>query len=93
VCNDLAAGRAAAARQNAPSAALPSYQGALARGGAKGPEDVAILGDEAAVRAQLARLAALGVSDFNAVCVPIPEEPGAIERTQTLLASIAREEH
>jgi len=90
VCRDLAAGRAAAARMNAQSAALPSYQGALARGGAKGAEDVAILGDEASVRAQLARLAALGVSDFNAVCIPIPEEPDALERTHALLADLAR---
>jgi F420-dependent oxidoreductase-like protein len=92
VCSDLAAGRAAAARQNDQSAALPSYQGALARGGAKGPEDVAILGDETAVRAQLARLAALGVTDFNAVVTPIPEEPGAVERTHALLAALAREQ-
>jgi F420-dependent oxidoreductase-like protein len=92
VCRDVEAGRAAAERQNAQSAALPSYQGALARGGAKGAADVAILGDESAVRAQLARLAALGVTDFNAVCVPIPEEPHAIERTHALLAELAREQ-
>jgi F420-dependent oxidoreductase-like protein len=91
VCRDIAAGRAAAARMNQQSAALPSYQGALVRGGAKGAEDVALLGDEDQVRAQLARLAALGVSDFNAVCTPIPEEPDALARTHALLAAVARD--
>jgi len=92
VCSDREAGRAAAVAQNAMSAALPSYQGALARGGAKGPEDVALLGDEEHVRAELARLAALGVDDFNAVCVPIPEEPQALERTLALLADVVRQQ-
>lgn len=86
VCRDAAAARAAAAHMLAPSAALPSYQGVLARGGAAAPEDVAILGDEAEVRAQLARLAALGVSDFNAWCVPVPGESDSLERTHALLA-------
>jgi F420-dependent oxidoreductase-like protein len=88
VCRDRVAARATAARWLAQSSALPSYQGVLARGGAAAPEDVAILGDEAEVRAQLARLAALGVSDFNAVCVPLPEEPDSLERTHALLADV-----
>ena len=88
VCRDRAAARATAARWLAQSSALPSYQAVLARGGAAAPEDTAILGDEAEVRAQLARLAALGVSDFNAVCVPLPEEPDSLERTHALLAEL-----
>ena len=60
----------------------------LALGGVHAPS-VAILGDEVEVRAQLARLAALGVSDFNAVCVPIPDEPDSLERTHALLAGLA----
>jgi F420-dependent oxidoreductase-like protein len=90
VCSDAAAGRAAAAQMIEQSAALPSYRDALTRGGV-GPGDVALVGNEDQVRAQLARLAALGVSDFNAVCIPVPEEPGAIARTHALLARIARE--
>ena len=86
VCRDREAARATAARMLAESSALPSYRAVLARGGAAAPEDVAILGDEAEVRGQLARLAALGVSDFNAWCVPIPEEPDSLERTHALLA-------
>jgi F420-dependent oxidoreductase-like protein len=89
VCSDRAAGRAAAHQMLAQSSALPSYQGALARGGARSPEDVAILGDEKSVRAQLDQLAALGVSDFNAVCVPIPDEPHALDRTLALLSDLS----
>src|SRR5438093_1489084 len=86
VCRDREAARATAARMLAESSALPSYRAVLARGGAAAPEDVAILGDEAEVRGQLARLAALGVSDFNAVCMPVPGEPDSLERTLALLA-------
>lgn len=86
VCRDPAAARLVAARWLAQSSALPSYRAALARGGASAPEDVAIVGDEAEVRGQLARLAALGVSDFNAVCIPLPGEPDSLERTHALLA-------
>jgi F420-dependent oxidoreductase-like protein len=88
VCRDAGAARLEAARWLAQSSALPSYQGVLARGGAAGPEDVAILGDEDHVRAELAHLAALGVSDFNAVCVPLPAEPDSLERTHALLAGL-----
>jgi F420-dependent oxidoreductase-like protein len=93
VCSDVAAGRAASARMNEQSAALPSYQGALERGGAKGPEDVSILGDEDQVRAELAALAQLGVTEFNAVCVPVPGEPDSLERTTELLCALSREAH
>jgi 5,10-methylenetetrahydromethanopterin reductase len=86
VCRDRAAARSVAAHWLAQSSALPSYQAVLARGGAAAPEDIAILGDEAFVRDQLARLAALGVSDFNAVCMPFPEEPDSLGRTLALLA-------
>jgi alkanesulfonate monooxygenase SsuD/methylene tetrahydromethanopterin reductase-like flavin-dependent oxidoreductase (luciferase family) len=45
---------------------LPSYRAMLDREGAAGPADVAIVGDEAAVRAQVERLADAGVTDFVA---------------------------
>ena len=67
----------------------PPTRGARARRLAA-PEQVAILGDEAQVRAELDRLAALGLSDFNAVCVPSPDEPDSLERTHALLAEVAR---
>jgi len=86
VCRDPHAARAVVAQRLAASAALPSYRDTLARGGAAAPEDVALVGDEAEVGDALAQLAALGVGDFNAWCVPLPDEPEAMERTHALLA-------
>jgi 5,10-methylenetetrahydromethanopterin reductase len=45
---------------------LPSYRAMLDREGAAGPADVAIVGDEATVRAGVARIADAGVTDFVA---------------------------
>jgi len=45
---------------------LPSYRAMLDREGAAGPADVAIVGDEAAVRAGISRIADAGVTDFVA---------------------------
>ncbi len=45
---------------------LPSYRAMLDREGAAGPGDVAIVGDEDAVAAQIRALADAGVTDFVA---------------------------
>jgi F420-dependent oxidoreductase-like protein len=45
---------------------LPSYRAMLDREGAAGPGDVAIVGDEDAVEAQIMALADAGVTDFVA---------------------------
>lgn len=63
---------------------IPSYRGMLEREGAEHPSDLAMLGDERALRAQLHRLADIGVTDFNAFCMPVDD--GAIERTMAFLA-------
>jgi alkanesulfonate monooxygenase SsuD/methylene tetrahydromethanopterin reductase-like flavin-dependent oxidoreductase (luciferase family) len=46
---------------------LPSYRAMLDREGASGPADVAIVGDEDTVAAQIGALAEAGVTDFVAV--------------------------
>jgi 5,10-methylenetetrahydromethanopterin reductase len=66
VTSDPDAARAAAARVFAIYNDLPSYRAMLDREGAAGPADVALVGDEAAVTAQLATLAEAGVTDFVA---------------------------
>ena len=43
---------------------LPSYRAMLDREGAEGPADVAIVGTEAEVQAQVRRLADIGATDF-----------------------------
>ena len=66
VTGDPDAARERAARVFAIYGELPSYRAMLDREGASGPADVAIVGDEDAVRAQIAALADAGVTDFVA---------------------------
>jgi F420-dependent oxidoreductase-like protein len=66
VTSDPDAARAAAAKVFAIYGQLPSYRAMLDREGAAGPADVALVGDEAVVEAQLADLADAGVTDFVA---------------------------
>jgi F420-dependent oxidoreductase-like protein len=67
---------------------LPSYRATLDRGGAKGPGDVAVVGDEASVRAQIQAFAEAGVTDFDASI--FTASGGSVERTYELLSDIAR---
>ena len=66
VTSDPDAARAAAAKAFAIYGQLPSYRAMLDREGAAGPADVALIGDEAGVAAQLTVLADAGVTDFVA---------------------------
>ena len=86
VTDDLEAGRAAAAERYAIYGSLPSYRAMLDREGAAGPGDVALVGDEAAVSAQLDTLARAGVTEFIAACFPVGgDRAGSLERTRTTL--------
>jgi 5,10-methylenetetrahydromethanopterin reductase len=66
VTDDEAAARARAAKVFSVYDTLPSYKAMLDKEGAAGPGDVAIVGDEAAVRQQIEALAGIGVTDFVA---------------------------
>ena len=61
----------------------------LAREGVSRPADVAVVGNGAAIGAQLDVLASLGVTDFNAVTFPVPGDREVEDRTRTWLASRA----
>jgi F420-dependent oxidoreductase-like protein len=65
---------------------LPSYRAMMEREGAEGPQDIAMLGDEKSLRAQIERLRAIGVTDFNAAVLNV--EQGAFERTVEFLAAL-----
>jgi F420-dependent oxidoreductase-like protein len=67
---------------------LPSYRAMLDREGVAGPADVAVVGDEASIAAQLRRIAEGGATDFMAA--PFG---GKDERAETvsLLAALAAE--
>ena len=63
---------------------LPSYRAMLDLEQLDHPADIAMLGDEAALRARLQQLRDIGVTDFNAFCFDVDE--GAAQRTMAFLA-------
>ena len=86
VTDDEAAARARAAKVFSVYDTLPSYKAMLNKEGAAGPGDVAIVGDEAAVRQQIEALAGIGVSDFVAGEFATGEDAA---RTRALLRDLA----
>jgi F420-dependent oxidoreductase-like protein len=84
VTKDEAEARERAANAFVIYGQLPSYRAMLDREGAEGPADVAIVGDEASVRAQVEQVFAQGATEF--VGVPFVER----ERTLAVLADIAK---
>lgn len=82
VTDDAAAARAAVDRTLARYGQLENYRRLLDIEGAAGPAEVAVIGTEAEVAAQLAALAAAGATDFLAA---IPAIEGAEGRTWALL--------
>ena len=65
---------------------LPSYRAMLDREGVAGPADIAIVGDEKALREGIKRFEDAGVTDFNAAILDVEE--GAWGRTLDCLASM-----
>lgn len=86
VTADPDAARALVAEQLALYGGLPSYRAMLDLEGADGPADVAIIGDEEHVVAQLTRLADGGVTEFSAVIAAPSSEDH--ERTWQVLRSL-----
>jgi 5,10-methylenetetrahydromethanopterin reductase len=64
VTDDVDGARKQAAEQFAMYGVLPSYRAMLDREGYAGPQDAAIIGDEATVGDRLAELSAAGVDEF-----------------------------
>jgi len=85
VTSDEARARERAARTFEMYGSLPSYRAMLDREGAPGPADVALVGDEDALAAQVQRLADGGATDFVANVYGTPEER---DRTRALLRSL-----
>ena len=83
ITNDAAAAREFANKAFQMYGTLPSYRAMLDREGVAGPGDVAIVGDEAAVRSALGELRDAGVSDFAASMFPADTE--AVARTREFL--------
>jgi len=85
VTDDEAAARERAASLFEIYGTLPSYRAMLDREGAGGPSDVALVGDEAAVGAQVERLASVGATDLVA---NLFGSSGERDRTRALLRSL-----
>jgi len=89
VCDDADEGRAEAVKQFAGYGQLPNYQRILEHGGAEGPGDAAIVGDEASVTAQLQGLLDAGGTDVWAAIFPVGGDRRASRaRTRDLLRSL-----
>jgi F420-dependent oxidoreductase-like protein len=87
VTDDPDAARARADRIFAVYGQLPSYRAMLDREGASGPADVAVVGNEEEVTAQIRRFADVGATEFSGAVYGSPDE---VERAHGLLGSLAR---
>jgi F420-dependent oxidoreductase-like protein len=86
VTSDIDRARDAASTTFQIYGTLPSYRAMLDKEGAAGPADVAIIGDESAVRAGIQRYADAGATDFDAALFGEREE---MEETRALLKSLS----
>ncbi|MFN0088805.1 MAG: TIGR03564 family F420-dependent LLM class oxidoreductase [Acidimicrobiales bacterium] len=68
-------------------AQMPSYRAMYAREGVAGPGDLVLIGDEAQVRGELARFAAIGVTEF--VAKEFTDRADDAARTHLLLREVA----
>src|SRR5262245_25379679 len=75
VCDDAGLGRATAERRYGLYQQIPTYARMLARGDARSPADVALVGSEAAVRARLRSYASSGGSALCAAVVGAGPDP------------------
>jgi 5,10-methylenetetrahydromethanopterin reductase len=83
VTDDVDGARKLAAQQFSMYGVLPSYRAMLDREGYAGPEDAAIIGDEATVRDRLAELKAAGVDEY--VGATFDSSPEGRARTRAAL--------
>ena len=89
VHDDEGEARAVAASMFAGYGTLPNYRRILEIGGADGPADAVIVGDEAAVRAQLQGLLDAGATDIWAAVFPVGDDGRASRhRTTDLLREL-----
>jgi F420-dependent oxidoreductase-like protein len=89
VHDDAAEARETAAKTFANYGVLPNYRRILDIGGADGPADAAIVGDETAVTAQIEALFEAGATDVWAAPFPVGDDRAASrQRTRTLLKEL-----
>jgi 5,10-methylenetetrahydromethanopterin reductase len=91
ITNKSDAARLSASKVFAVYAQLPSYRAVLDIEGAAGAADVALVGSEDEVAAQVKRLADAGVTDFSAALYEVRDDPEARERTYRFVAGLAKD--
>lgn len=92
VHDDVDEARSDAGRRFAIYGSLPNYRRILAKGGATEPAEVVVVGDEAAVTAQLRELFDAGATDVWADVFPVGADRSASrERTMALLRDLVRQ--
>jgi F420-dependent oxidoreductase-like protein len=90
VHDDESEARDVAAKSFANYGTLPNYRRILDIGGAGGPGDAAIVGDEASVTAQIQALFDAGATDVWAAPFPVGDDrSGSRQRTRALLKELA----
>lgn len=90
VHDDVAEAKETAAKVFAGYGELPNYRRLLDIGGAPGPADAAIVGDEAAVTTRIEALFAAGATDVWAAPFPVGDDRSASRaRTRALLQELA----
>lgn len=65
------------------------YASMLRAAGCNDITDIAVIGDEDTITAELARYVAAGVTEIAAAPLPVPEDPAAMERTSRFIAELA----
>jgi F420-dependent oxidoreductase-like protein len=91
VHDDVDEAREAAAKQFGFYGALPNYRRILDHSGAADPAEASIVGDEAAVAAQIEAMFDAGATDMWAAIFPVGDDrEGSRRRTRTLLQDLAR---
>jgi 5,10-methylenetetrahydromethanopterin reductase len=86
--NDVDKARERIAKSLTVYGQLESYRAMLDREGARGPADIALVGDEQTLEAGLTRLRDMGVTHFNGAIMQVEE--GAYDRTLSFLAAQAK---
>lgn len=89
VTDNAAAARERATKEFQTYGLLPNYRRVLDRESARGPEDIAIIGNEAEVERQVRAIADAGATDLLAVMFPADADAQAsLARTNALLKSL-----
>lgn len=89
LCTDVARAREQLNETLSLYSVLPSYRAMLDREGASGAGDIALLGDEAALREQIFKLRDIGITGLNAALIGV--ESGSQQDTLRFLAELKPE--